>query len=60
MRMYETKNKRTALNLTLGFHVSEASVADLMENPISPLAVDGNKISLTVKPFEIVTLRLKR
>jgi alpha-mannosidase len=60
LRMYETKNMRTKLKLTLGFHAKSASVCNLMENEISDLSLNGRELELTVQPFEIVTLRIKR
>ena len=60
LRMYETKNMRTKLNLTLGFDAKSAELCNLMEDTISDLVLDGRNIALTVQPFEIVTIRIRR
>ena len=59
-RMYEAYNKQTDVTVSLGFVPKHAVLCDLMENEGSPLAVDGASFSLSVKPFEIVTIKVKR
>ncbi len=60
VRMYESWNKRVnGAKLTFGFDVSSAVLCDLMENEIEPLAVENNSVTLNVKPFEIVTVKVK-
>ncbi len=59
VRMYESWNKRTnALKLSFGFDVKSAVLCDLMENEIEKLEVTDNTVTLPVKPFEIVTIKL--
>ena len=60
LRLYESKNMRKKLTLTLGFDAGAVELVNLMENPQAPLTLDGRKITLVVKPFEIVTLRIKK
>ena len=60
VRMYETKNMRTTTELTFGFPVKSISLCNLMEEEEAELTVDGNSVSLTVNPFEIITLKIKR
>ena len=60
VRLYECKNKRAHTTLRFGFDVRRACLCDLTENELEPLTVDGRALSLTVKPFEIVTLKLSR
>ena len=58
VRLYESQRRRGKVTLTTSFDVAEAWHANLMEEPQTSLAIEGNKISLFVKPYEIVTLRL--
>lgn len=60
VRMYETYNKRTNVKISFGFDVKEVNLTDLMENKVKKLAAKDNTVSLTVKPFEIVTLSVVR
>jgi alpha-mannosidase len=62
-RMYEAKNRRTDFTLRFGFDIKSVELCDLIENPISPVELNGsgntNTVSLTAKPFEILTLRVR-
>ncbi len=60
VRMYESWNKRVnGAKLTFGFDISSAVLCDLMENEIEPLNVENNSVTINVKPFEIVTVKVK-
>ena len=59
VRMYETMNSKTNVTLTFGEKVKKAYLTNLMEENINEVDVKDNKISFTIKPFEIVTLRIK-
>lgn len=58
VRLYESFNKRTQATLLAGFDFKEAYICDLLECRQKQLKPQNGKIRLTVKPFEIVTLRL--
>ncbi len=60
LRMYEAWNKRTDVKVTLGFTPKRVTLVDLMENELSAVAVDGSSFTLTVKPFEIVTVKVEK
>ncbi len=60
VRLYEAYNKRCTVTLTAGFDIQKASICDLLENETETLSANGNKITLPVKPFEIITLKLER
>ena len=60
VRLYEAYNKRADVTLTAGFDFRKASVCDLLENEEYALTVSGRSVTLPVKPFEIVTLKLER
>ncbi|GGO81694.1 alpha-mannosidase [Wenjunlia tyrosinilytica] len=55
VRLYESRGGRARTRLTAGFEVASVSVTDLLERPLSE---GGPELSL--RPFEIVTLRLRR
>lgn len=58
-RLYDCFNRRSTPTVHFGFDVREAAVCDLMENDIDPLAVTANSVTVPVKPFEIVTIKVK-
>lgn len=58
VRLFENNNCTTNCTLTFGLDVLSAVKCDLLENDGEKVAVRDNKISLTVKPFEIVSLKL--
>lgn len=59
VRLFENGNCTTNCRLTFFFGISKAYICDMLENPIEELAVNDGCIDLTVKPFEIVTIKLK-
>ena len=59
VRAYETRNTRTKATFTFGFDVSEVALCDLGENELQKLPVRGRTVTVPVKPFEIVTLKVK-
>jgi len=58
VRLFENNNCTTNCTLTFGLDVLNAVKCDLLENGGETVAVRDNKISLTIKPFEIVSLKL--
>ncbi|WP_086574495.1 alpha-mannosidase [Streptomyces alboverticillatus] len=60
VRLYESLGGRAVTRLTAAFPVAEASVCDLLERPVSTLAAEDGGLALSLRPFEIVTLRLRR
>ena len=59
-RFYEAYNRRGQADITLGVPFKNVTVCDLMEQPAeAPQAsVNGQTVSLPVKNFEIITLRI--
>ncbi|MEV0266968.1 glycoside hydrolase family 38 C-terminal domain-containing protein [Streptomyces sp. NPDC050617] len=58
VRLYESRGGRARTKLTAGFALASAAYCDLLERPTAEAeAVDG-EISLSLRPFEIATLRL--
>ena len=57
-RLYEPQGARASSTLALTFAATSITEVDLLERPRDGTAWDGNR--LTLRPFEIVTLRLAR
>jgi alpha-mannosidase len=63
VRLYEPLGGRARTRLTAGFPVARAEVVDLLERPQfdAPLPVDDDGgVPIALRPFQILTLRLKR
>ena len=62
LRFYEAFDRRGLVTLTLGVPFSAVTVCDLMEHPIPEpeLSVSGQTVTLPVRNFEIITLRIQR
>ena len=59
LRLYECHGKRTQVTLTLGLAPKAIHLANLLEDKLAPLPLAGNPPRLTLKPYEIVTLRVE-
>ena len=59
VRVIEEQNKRTNTALTFGCPVCSAEDCDLMENKTGDVAVEGNAVSFTIRPYEIKTIRVR-
>ena len=57
--MYECHNMRTNVTLEMISEIESVKECNLMETDISELSKDGNKVSFEMKPFEILTLKVK-
>ncbi|MET7516812.1 glycoside hydrolase family 38 C-terminal domain-containing protein [Streptomyces sp. NPDC005480] len=63
VRFHESRGGRVRATLTAGFEVAAAAATDLLERPLADAGDperDGDRITLSLRPFELVTLRLKR
>ncbi|MFE1798053.1 alpha-mannosidase [Streptomyces sp. NPDC059517] len=63
VRFHESRGGRSQATLTAGFDVDSVTVTDLLERPIADATEperDGNRMTLKLRPFELVTLRLRR
>jgi len=58
VRLVERHNRLTRAVLRFGRPVREAWSCDLMEENGIALRPDGRELAVTVKPYEIVTLRV--
>jgi len=63
VRFHESRGGRSRATLTAGFDIRSVTVTDLLERPLDGAAApeqDGNRLTLQLRPFELVTLRIKR
>jgi len=58
VRLYEAKRAKTGCVLTTALPVASAERTDMLENSIEPLTLQGGRIALDLRPFEIATVRL--
>lgn len=59
IRMYESENSYTRAKLSVNTAFEKAYVCNLLEDEEAEAAVCGNVISVTLKPYEIVTIKIK-
>ena len=59
VRMYEGYKERKTVTLGLPDGVKAVALCDLDENELQPLFLEGNTVSFPIKPFEIITLKIK-
>ncbi|WP_457101966.1 alpha-mannosidase [Microbacterium sp. P5_E9] len=63
VRLYESEGARAAAEVTLDFDVDGVTVTDLIEREIDApagFAHDGRSVRLALRPFQLVTLRIRR
>uniref|UniRef100_A0AAU3GNU0 Glycosyl hydrolase-related protein n=1 Tax=Streptomyces sp. NBC_01401 TaxID=2903854 RepID=A0AAU3GNU0_9ACTN len=63
VRLYESTGGRARVRLTTGFEAAGLAVTDLLERPLDDVTVPElteEGVSLSLRPFELVTLRLSR
>jgi alpha-mannosidase len=58
VRLYESQRRRGPVSLTTGFNLAEVWYTNLLEENQAALRPEDNRVSFTVRPYEIVTLRL--
>ena len=59
VRMYDAYDRRTTAHLTPGFAFERAVLCDLLENELEELPVENGVITVPVKNFEIVTVKIR-
>ncbi|MGW0768884.1 alpha-mannosidase [Streptomyces sp. NPDC002676] len=63
VRFHEAHGSRARATLAAGFALADLTVTDLLERPLGdtePPARDGDRITVRLRPFELMTLRLRR
>jgi alpha-mannosidase len=58
VRLYEAAGGRAETRLTTTFAVAAAHETDLLERPVAELDVTGGSTALSLRPFQILTIRL--
>ncbi|MFB6950719.1 alpha-mannosidase [Streptomyces niveus] len=60
VRLYESRGGRARTTLTAGFPVAAVRETDLLEDTLTVRAHTGRSVALTLRPCQILTLRLVR
>ncbi|ELS58327.1 putative Alpha-mannosidase [Streptomyces viridochromogenes Tue57] len=61
VRLHEAHGGRVRATLTADFEVADVTATDLLERPPPETPpYDGRRVALRLRPFELVTLRLRR
>jgi alpha-mannosidase len=58
VRCYESQRRRGAVTLTCAFPLARVEKVNLLEEGQETLPAQGNQVTLFVRPYEIVSLRL--
>ncbi|MFF2379406.1 alpha-mannosidase [Streptomyces sp. NPDC058108] len=58
VRLYESRGGRAAGTLRTGFPLAGAEVTDLLERRLGAAETDGDTVAVSLRPFEVRTLRL--
>lgn len=58
VRLYETNNKRTKVNITFGMNIRKITECNMLEEDEADTTFDGNTISFVLKPYEIKTFKV--
>lgn len=60
VRLYESNGGRATATARFGFPIVDATVTDLLERPLTDESVtfDTEHVELSLRPFQIITLRL--
>jgi alpha-mannosidase len=59
VRLYESQRRRGEVTLRAGFPVARAWRTNLLEEAAFELPVDGDRVRLPIRPYEIATIRLE-
>ncbi len=59
IRLYESTGAHTKTKLTLGVPVKRARLSNTLEDDLSVLTLRDNAIALTLRPFQIMTIKLR-
>lgn len=58
-RIYEYRRTRGPVTISTSFPVKAAWHTNLLEENVTPLSVRAREVPFSVRPFEIVTLRVR-
>ena len=60
VRLYDAYGTRTRVKVRFGFEVAKVETASILEEAEEEVPVVGNEVEISVKPFEIVKLKVAR
>lgn len=60
VRLWETTGRHRSAEIALASDFTQAALIDLLEEPISSLALQPQSLQVAFKPFEIISLKLGR
>ena len=60
VRLYESKHADTKVRLTFGFGAAQVHICDMLENPSERLSVGNGGVVLSMRAFEVKTVRIAR
>lgn len=60
VRLYEAQRMRGPITVTTSFPIKEAFRVNLLEEKQTKLEVNGNALVYPIRPYEIVTLRIRK
>lgn len=60
VRLYESKHADTKVRLTFGFGAAQVHICDMLENPTERLCVGNGGVALSMRAFEVKTVRIAR
>jgi len=60
VRLYESKHADTQARLSFGFDAMRAWICDMLENPQESLRTAGRGVELTLRAFEVKTIRIRK
>jgi alpha-mannosidase len=60
VRIYDASGEGGKSEISFGFRIKEAYETDLTEKKLALLKIQGNKLKLSLRPFDIRTVRIKR
>lgn len=61
VRLHEYRGARTSVQLSSDYRIDDANIVNLLEETMEPctfVGEDGQKITLSFRPFEIKTVKL--
>ena len=59
LRLYESENSLTDVTVCINDTFSKAYLCNLLEEEEKEIEVKDNKVSFTIKPYEIITIKIK-
>lgn len=58
VRLYESQRQRGPVTLTAAFPIKTAAITNLLEETITDVQPDGQQVTFSITPYQIITLRL--